>query len=463
MSTEYRKRRYAGPILLLAGSLAVGACERSPTEPPPSSVAISFMQGAPTHLNWGDRVLVDAFFPGQRSWQWMVGEEIAPTGIRVHPGWNGPGRAVGMACLHCHRGEERQLGAALVMSDPAPIPGKVGHKEVAVQAAYDAENFYLKVQWQSDRPGITHETYRFDGHNWIPNSRNKPAQLAPDEHFSYEDRFGVLIAERNIRADPALPTSIGFEKVGCWMTCHNNMRHMPYHPDRAGAQEFIGQDDVRKYLLSTRNGEKPKSAAEIAQMRADGEFIDLWQFRAARGAPVQKGSDDFVLEYRNADIGGLQMFFDQMPNDMRWMYDRAVVGFNAIPMSEYEERLAETPLIIEGPHRNAVPYDPHAGFAPGDILPRRVLRYPTGNRADLTTYSEWRDGVWTVIFQRALVTANTQGPGATDKALDMASGTVYTLGFGVFDDYTTSRRHFVTFPITLGNQGTNAMVRARAN
>jgi hypothetical protein len=220
---------------------------------------------------------------------------------------------------------------------------------------------------------------------------------------------------------------------------------------------------VRKYLLATHNGDQPRTAAEWADMRASGEFLDLWPFRAARGAPVQKGSDDFVLEYRNADIGGVQMFFDQMPNDMRWMYDRALVGFNAIPMSEYEQRLADTPLIIEGPHKNAIPYDARAPFAPGDILPRRVLRNATGNRADLTTYSEWREGVWTVIFKRALVTDNTEGPAATDKSLEMASGAVYTIGFGVFDDFTTSRRHYVTFPITLGSEATTAMIRARAN
>jgi hypothetical protein len=368
-----------------------------------------------------------------------------------------------MACLSCHEGQERELGAALVQSDPQPIVGKAGHKTVTVQAAYDAQNFYLKVQWASERPGITHETYRFDGQSWIPNSRNRPTPLGPNDHYSYEDRFGVLISERNLRADPRLPENIGFQTVGCWLTCHNNMRHMPRHPDEAGSRAFIGQPDVRKYLLATRDGAGPRPPSDFEAMRASGDFLDLWQFRAARGAPVQRGSDDYVLEYRNADLGGVQAFFDQMPNDMRWMYDRALVGFNAIPMSEYESRLKDTPLIIEGPYKNAVPYDPNAGFAPGDILPRRVLRHATGNRADLTTYSEWRNGVWTVIFQRALVTANTAGVNATDKPFDFVSGAVYTLGFGVFDDFTTSRRHYVTFPITLGSEATGAMIRARAN
>jgi hypothetical protein len=120
-------------------------------------------------------------------------------------------------------------------------------------------------------------------------------------------------------------------------------------------------------------------------------------------------------------------------------------------------------LITDGPHRNAVPYDAAAGFAVGDILPRRVLRSASGNRGDVMVYSGWKDGVWTVIFKRALITANSAGAAATDKSLELAGGTVYTLGFGVFDDFTTSRRHFVTLPFTLGSEMTTATVRARRN
>jgi hypothetical protein len=453
---------------LIAMSLLSG-CDNDVTRPsdnePDDVFFVDYMDGAPRHLNWGSRVTIRAFFPEQRSWQWVIGDVTAGRFPARHQG----AEAVrsGTPCIGCHGGtsfnDEAAMGTRLVRIDPEPIAGKVGYKDVQVRAAYDAANIYLRVQWESERPGITHETYRFDGSNWVPNSRNKPATLGPNQHYSYEDRFAVIFAERNVRADPALPATIGYQTVGCWMTCHDNMRHMPRHPDVAGAQAFIGQNDVRKYLLTTRDGDRPKSAAAIAEMRANGEFLDLWQFRAARGAPVQIASDDYVLEYRNSDIGGTSAFFDQMPNDMRWMYDRNAVGFHAIPMSEYEQRIRETPLITNGPHKNAVPYDPAVGFAVGDILPRRLLRNAAGNRGDVTVYSGWKDGIWTVIFKRALVTANTTGVDATDKSLELAGGTVYTLGFGVFDDFTTSRRHFVTLPFTLGGETTNATVRARAN
>lgn len=145
------------------------------------------------------------------------------------------------------------------------------------------------------------------------------------------------------------------------------------------------------------------------------------------------------------------------------MHDKNLVGFNAIPLADYEKHIPHTPLISNGPYRNAVPYDPGAGLVAGDILPRRVLRTASGNRGDVTVFSEWRDGAWTVIFERALNTGYAVGSNATDRNLTLAAGAVYTLGFGVFDDFVTTRRHFVTLPFTLGNEATSATVKARAN
>jgi hypothetical protein len=338
-----RTRRVRGCFGLAASLIAItllSGCDNGITPPsdhePDDSFFVDYMDGAPRNLKWGNRVTIRAFFPEQRSWQWVIGDVTAGRFPAKHQG----AQAVrsGTPCIGCHFGAgiygEAAMGTRLVSVDPEPIAGKAGYKDIEVRAAYDAANIYLRVQWGSVRPGITHETYRFDGARWVPNSRNRPSTLGSNEHYSYEDRFAVLFAERNVRADPALPEKIGFQTVGCWMTCHDNMRHMPRHPDVAGAQAFIGQTDVRKYLLTTRDGDRPKSAAEIDEMRANGEFLDLWQFRAARGAPVHVASDDYVLEYRNADIGGTSAFFDQMPNDMRWMYDEALVGFKAIPMSQ---------------------------------------------------------------------------------------------------------------------------------
>jgi hypothetical protein len=74
-------------------------------------------------------------------------------------------------------------------------------------------------------------------------------------------------------------------------------------------------------------------------------------------------------------------------------------------------------------------------------------------------YSEWADGIWTVIFVRALNTNDNR----SDTPLDgIPTGTSYTFNFGVFDDHVSNRRHHVTFPFTIGNESTTATIKARA-
>ncbi len=363
------------------------------------------------------------------------------------------------------------MGESLVKGDnkfglePNPIAGKEPYRTVTAQAAYDQNNFYLKLEWESERPGITHQTYRFDGEKWVRNSKPKPDQLGENEIYSYEDRFAVILSDTNIPAFDG--ANFGFDQVGCWQTCHSSMRQMPKHPTTAEAQAALNQNDVRKYLLITREADaaqndsggwdqlKPKE--QIDQLLAEGQFLDLWQFRAARSASVNKASDDYVLEYRFSGIGGKNAWFDQDATDGQftaenWMYDKNEVGFNALPADKFDEWIARFPLITEGPNKNAVPFDPSAEFNVGDLIPRQALREPTESRANVSAYSKWENNKWTVIFVRALDTGNPD-----DKAL--VEGETYGIGFGLFDDFVSNRRHYVNLTMTLGI-GVDADVKA---
>ena len=70
-------------------------------------------------------------------------------------------------------------------------------------------------------------------------------------------------------------------------------------------------------------------------------------------------------------------------------------------------------------------------------------RVTTGSRGDVDAYGVWSNGSWTVTFVRALDTGNPD-----DHAFIV--GGVHSISLAVFDDHTTSRRHYVTFPVTLG-------------
>ena len=83
---------------------------------------------------------VKLFYPGQASYQWL----ISPAHKRGDRGMR-----EGKSCLDCHKGEETELGDSLVKGGPLeamPVAGKRGTIDLAVQAAHDDKNLYLRFQ-----------------------------------------------------------------------------------------------------------------------------------------------------------------------------------------------------------------------------------------------------------------------------------------------------------------------------
>ncbi len=391
---------------------------------------------------------ITAFYPGQTSWQWLVSRE--------HAGAAGVGD---MRCSNCHQPGE--LGEELIEPgprEPDPIPGKQPVKDVQVKAAYDNEYFYIRFQWASDRPGQTHDLWRFDGHEWQRYGAQRPEADRENILPSYEDRLAVIIDDQNLKASDACQAS--FSKSGCFITCHNSMRQMSHEPSSEQVRkhpylgrEGLDREDVRKYLLITRTEQneagawdKLKNREELDNLFNQGKFLDLWQWRAARSNPVGYAGDDFVFEYRKSD-DGMQPF--KTPDEPEWMYDQSITGFKAIPESRFEEHIRDFPLIIG---ETAVKFDPEVDFQKGDILSRRVLRKPEGSAGDVTANGSYANGVWTVELRRKLDTGNPD-----DKIL--VPGKTYNIGTGLFDDHTSNRRHYVSFVKTLGI-GVDADIRA---
>jgi hypothetical protein len=183
--------------------------------------------------------------------------------------------------------------------------------------------------------------------------------------------------------------------------------------------------------------DKVKPAADLDKLKAAGKFLDLWQWRAARSNAVGYASDDWVLEYRNGDAGRSPFFNPPKP---QFMYDEKLTGFRAIPESELSQLMGRAALIEK---RNAVPLDPNAKFVAGDLLPQYLLREPEGSAADIQAFGQYAGGQWIVELRRKLNTGN-----ADDKVL--RPGTAYPVGFAIFDDTVSNRRHYVTLPLTLG-------------
>ncbi len=297
---------------------------------------------------------------------------------------------------------------------------------------------------------------------------NSPEDLDDHEFFSYEDRMAVMMAPEGSEIYAfGDDEGASFDEIGCFAACHSSMRNMSKLPD----------------------------AAEVAAARADGRFLDLWQYRAPRSATMYGASNDYIMEYRHSGQGGVNYWFSQDPadqaedahelfydsvdhvwrdgnsevvnlGDYAWMYDVSKTGFHALPTGAVDPDEREVaaawsqayPLITQGPERNALPLDPNL-ISQGDMLPRRVLRYGTEVRGATNAFSIWQPltNTYTVIFRSPI--------DGSESDLDLSGlhqGQAVTAGFGVFDAHSSNRFHHVSFPVSIGTDS-EADIVARDN
>lgn len=412
----------------------------------------SAMAADPATIDWTQvpTSTVSLFYPGQSSYEWLR---------RDHNGVKGA-KAVssGQACGKCHEGGEKKLGAKLVKKgplEPMPVTGKLGSVELKVQTAYDATNAYFRFQWktQNPYPGTEHQYLRFNGTEWKVHGFPKLDKVVQEgqQPGIYEDRMNIMIDDGKVPR---------FAKQGCWLTCHDGQRDMPKQFTKEEVADnallkAIKKSDVRKYLPSTRTDptdwKTGKSMEEIAKIKAEGGFVDLIQWRAHRSNPVGMADDGYVLEFRNSD-GGKDMFSsnaDAKTHAPKFMWDQGKVGYKSITMDQLRK---EDHYLLPG--KNAVPFDPNAGWKEGDMIPDYVVSREAAkdSAADNNAIAGWRDGMWSVVIIRPLNLGN-----ADDKALK--EGGVYNVGFAIHDDNITTRGHYVSFVKTLG-LGADAEIKA---
>jgi hypothetical protein len=217
---------------------------------------------------------------------------------------------------------------------------------------------------------------------------------------------------------------------------------------------------VRKYLPDTRSDPSDwktgKTVEEINKLKAAGYFVDLVQWRAHRSTAVGMADDGYVLEFRNGDAGK-DMFSgnsDAKTHAPKYMWDAKKVGYKSITVDQLHKG-GDHFLIRE---KNAVPFDPNAGWKEGDMVPDYIVSREDakGSAADNNAIASWKDGMWTVVLIRPLGLTNSD-----DK--NLKEGSVYNVGFAVHDDNITTRGHHVSFEKTLGigvKKGTKVDINA---
>lgn len=413
-------------------ALTIGALVAGPT-----------LAADPASIDWSavPARKVKLFYPGQASYEWLQSKEHKKGDRAI---------ARGRSCVSCHDDDEADLGNRIVKgtsNEATPIAGKKGALDMAVQAAHDDKFLYLRFQWatQNTAPGDAYPQLRFDGKEWKKYGAqrlNKDVRAGKTQAI-YEDRLAIMVDDGKVP---------NFAQHGCWISCHDGMRDMRNEAtkEQLAANPLLQKrSDVRKYLPSTRQPkggwDKTKSAEEVAKLKAGGEFLDLWQWRAHRSNQVGMADDGFVLEYRLFDAGK-NMFVsnaDAATKMPKMMFDAAKTGQKALAAGDIQKPGKAQVLV---PGQTAVAFDPQAGWKEGDMLPQYYVsrEAATGSAADnANAKGVWKDGSWTVVLARPLNLAN-----ADDKALKV--GQVVSIGIAVHDDNVTSRGHHVAFPLRLG-------------
>lgn len=226
-------------------------------------------------------VTVGLFYPGQTPWEWVLnGKE------------HGGARAFtkgGDQCSVCHAKETAAMGAKLVSgekAEPTPIPGKRGAVDVAVQAAHDADNLYLRLRWKDG------------GHAPVPFVEG--GMMDPENPV----KLAMMIVGAGVERA---------EQAGCWSSCHIDSRFMPNAPDSLGDLEAAlgGHGYVQKYIPNSRTDielkgrERPmggwdllRDEGELAAFLENGTFMDFTRLDASGTA--KRG---YLLERRHEDAG----------------------------------------------------------------------------------------------------------------------------------------------------------------
>lgn len=322
----------------------------------------------------------------------------------------------------------------VLRNDPARsiwVPGE-RTMPLRLQVAYNDSQVFFRYRWPAAQPHVYTDLLRYTGGKW---QRQARTPVGSDPDGIAEDRVAMMID------DGGVPE---FEHYGGYITVGANMRDFTGNGAEAAHR--------RKYLPATRTDPGDwysiKDQTALAAQREAGYFLDLWQWRAHLSNPLGYADDQHISWYRLYDSGD-PMFstnWDADSRQPRWMFDPARTGAPALRWDEVQGGRNDGSKPYYLAMDAAVPFDPQHEWREGDVIPGRVLRQPSGSRADIRVLGQarWADGYWDVTLVRALDT----GHPLEDKVLRHQG--VYSIALSVHRDARASRWHYVSLPLQVG-------------
>jgi len=262
------------------------------TEAAPAAVAQAAPGSGGTGVDWGNVPSreITLFYPGQSSMEWIL------TG-KDHGGAR-PFIKLGDRCVTCHDKETAKIGEKIVTGEKLEpketlIPGKRGSIPVTVQASHDAENLYMRFEWENSE----HTPAPFvDGGKMDPKNQVKLAIMFATDDVKYAGQ------------------------AGCWGTCHHDMNTMPHNPVE-NVTKYITESRTKIEIKGRRGKkrggwDKRKTDDELKAEMDAGHFMDIIRFKTGE----KKTEDGYVLADRIME-GGEGAEFNATLNGDTWVVE----------------------------------------------------------------------------------------------------------------------------------------------
>lgn len=331
------------------------------------------------------------------------------------------------------RGDDSAYGTAQPDADEVT-------RELEVRAAYDDDDIYWRLEWETENPGFHHDFLVYEDGEW---ERYGADADGTGEGFN-EDRITFLMDDGSVD---------GFDEYGGFLTVHSFTREMsPEDIEGEEVEEVYGEgtDDLRKQIPGTLADPTDWSSRldddEIDDLQASGYFLDLWHWRAHRSNPIGYSDAQHVTDHRHSDDGEgpYATNWDDDADQPELMFDPDAAGQHAMDW----DRVLD---LDYGPDDQyylsedlATEFDPDHDWQEGDTIPRRVLSEPEGSRGQIFAQGVATDDRWEVELQRALDTGYPE----EDKVLEEFRS--YDAAFAIHAGNTGNRWHFVGMPKTVG-------------
>ena len=256
------------------------------------------------------------------------------------------------------------------------LPG--GTTDVSLRSVVAQDTIYFYVQYKDPTQSVRRGPWQkqADG-SW--KQLKDPGDKGGDNNTYYEDKLALIW---NI-------SSPAFAQRGCMAACHTGE----------------GKPYGNKYLPNPN------------------ERADIWHLKGVRTGPVEQVDDQY--------LDGTRYDKDKAPEAGRKSDPKTGGGYaNNVTEDKKAPKFALTGNKPAPPYwildAEKEPFD-DSKYKAGDEVPGIIVAPFTGDRGDIHARVSWKDGVYTIVMWRKLVTGS-------DFDVQFAEGKEHAFGVAVFDN-----------------------------